>query len=85
MRFIQYIIFLIFMGFHVLQAGEYADAFLLGSQHPHAQSLGFSSVAASVSSGHAMNNPAGFGRITKPRLNLAFKQFGDRGNTDIGE
>ncbi len=75
MRFIQYIIFLIFMGFHVLQAGEYADAFLLGSQHPHAQSLGFSSVAASVSSGHAMNNPAGFGRITKPRLNLVYEQF----------
>ncbi len=67
---------LIITGIASLKAGEYADAFLLASQYPHAQSLGYSSVAATVTSGHAMNNPAGFALIKKPQINMVYEQFG---------
>ena len=60
MRAVRKSIILILLGSHILLAGEYADAFLLASQHPQVQSLGYSSVATRVGSGHALNNPAGF-------------------------
>ncbi|NQV30589.1 MAG: hypothetical protein HQ508_06855 [Candidatus Marinimicrobia bacterium] len=69
------ILCLLYLGISALQAGEYGDAFLLASQYPHAQSLGFSSVAGSVSSGHAMNNPAGFAQNSIPKLNIVYEQF----------
>jgi len=76
MRARFHIVVLIITGIASLQAGEYADAFLLASQYPHAQSLGYSSVAATVTSGHAMNNPAGFALIKKPQFNMVYEQFG---------
>ena len=60
MRAVRKSIILILLGSQILLAGEYADAFLLASQHPQVQSLGYSSVATRVGSGHALNNPAGF-------------------------
>ncbi|MBT6759532.1 MAG: hypothetical protein HOA83_08465 [Candidatus Marinimicrobia bacterium] len=59
-----------------LYSGEYADAFLLASQHPQVQSLGYSSVAARVSSGHALNNPAGLASGDRnSQLSMVYQQF----------
>lgn len=59
----------------VLKAGEYADAFLLASLYPQTQSLGNSTVASAVLSGHALNNPAGFALGSPSRLSLVYDQF----------
>ena len=76
MRVIQKSIFLIAIGAHILFAGEYADAFLLASHHPQVQSLGYSSVAARVGSGHALNNPAGFAIGDRAgHLSLVYQDF----------
>ncbi|MCF6239064.1 MAG: hypothetical protein L3J79_09715 [Candidatus Marinimicrobia bacterium] len=58
-----------------VQAGEYADAFLLASLYPQAQSLGNSTVASNLVNGHAMNNPAGFGQAQSSQVSLVYEQF----------
>ncbi len=63
-----------------LRAGEYADAFLLASYYPQTQSLGYSTVATNVNSGHAMNNPAGFAQSSGSQLVLVYDQFGALSN-----
>ncbi len=68
---------LVFCASSSLQAGEYADAFLLSSHHPHAQSLGFSTVATTLHSGHALSNPAGFGHSKRSSVSLVYDHFSD--------
>ncbi len=69
---------LIFTG---LQAGEYADAFLLASLYPHVQSLGNSTVGAVVNNGHALNNPAGFANSSSAQVSLVYEQFNGLSNS----
>jgi len=74
------------LGFHSAQGGEYADAFLLASQHPQAQSLGYSSVGVKLTAGHAMNNPAGFASgVRKPQAGLMVQQFSGLSMNLVGE
>lgn len=61
----------------VLRAGEYADAFLLSSNYPQVQALGLSSVAAIVTSGHNLNNPAGFALGSASRITMVYENFSD--------
>ena len=57
-------------------AGEYADAFLLASQYPQIQSLGYSTVAVRVGAGHALNNPAGLAANgNNSQVNMVYQQF----------
>jgi len=64
-----------------LWAGEYGDAFLLASQSPQVQSLGYSSVATRVHSGHALNNPAGLGsHHGSTRASLIYQEFSGLSN-----
>jgi len=58
-----------------LQAGEYADAFILASVYPQSQSLGNSTVASHILTGHALNNPAGFAHLPRNHVSLIYDQF----------
>ena len=69
----------------LLLSGEYADAFLLASFHPQVQSMGNSSVALGVVSGHAMNNPAGFGSLGKPNISMVYQDYGGLSSNVGGE
>ena len=93
MRILYSFVLLICMSFETLDAGEYGDAFLLASQHPQVQSLGYSTVAGRVSAGHTMNNPAGLAASgPHSQLSLVYQQFtglsnniGVEGKYPIGE
>ena len=78
-RFFAILILLVSLQNRVLP-GEYADAFLLASHHPHAQSMGYSTVALAVTSGHALNNPAGFAATSNPNISLVYQDFGGLSN-----
>ena len=67
----------------IARAGEYADAFLLASYYPQVQALGYSSVASRVSSGHALNNPAGFAQSQGSHISMVYDQF-DALSSNIG-
>jgi len=80
MRIIHLISLSLVSVFSYVGAGEYADAYLLASHYPQVQSLGYSTVASEVSSGHAMNNPAGIARLNESHLTLVYDQFGGLSN-----
>jgi len=76
MKSIKYIILVTLIYCHSLYAGEYADAFLLASQYPQIQSLGYSTVGVRVNAGHALNNPAGFaGGDRNSQLSMVYQEF----------
>lgn len=58
-----------------LVGGEYADAFLLASLNPQIQSMGHSTAAFAVGSGHALNNPAGLANNPIRNLNMTYDNF----------
>ncbi|NQV14237.1 hypothetical protein HQ531_02180 [bacterium] len=59
----------------LLPGGEYADAFLLASLYPQVQSMGHSTAAFAVGSGHALNNPAGFANGSTSYISMAYENF----------
>ena len=76
MRILVSFVLLIFLSFQSLQAGEYGDAFLLASQYPQVQSLGYSTVAGRVVAGHALNNPAGLSANgNQSQVSMVYQQF----------
>jgi len=76
MKILQQFVFLFLVSLSMLRAGEYADAFLLASQYPQIQSMGFSSVAVQVQSGFALNNPAGFAADGhRSQLSVVYQEF----------
>ena len=76
MRHLLHIGLFLLLSASSLFAGEYADAFLLASQHPQVQSLGYSAIATRIGSGHALNNPAGFaGSGRQHQLSMVYQQF----------
>ncbi len=76
MNLLRWIMYLFLILMTSLQAGEYADAFLLKSLYPQVQSLGHSTVAFPVQDGHALNNPAGFVHGSSSQVSLVYEQFG---------
>ncbi len=63
-----------------IYAGEYADAFMLAGAYPHAQSMGNSTVALSVASGYALNNPAGLAYLSHQQVSMVYDQFNGLSN-----
>jgi hypothetical protein len=93
MRTVISLMLLLLVSYKTLQSGEYGDAFLLASQYPQVQSLGYSTVASRVIAGHALNNPAGLAAsINRPQLSMVYQEFtglsnnlGLEGKYPIGE
>jgi len=76
MRILNLVLLFFLISWQSLSAGEYADAFLLASQYPQIQSMGYSTVATRVGSGFAMNNPAGLAANGQgAQISMLYQQF----------
>ncbi len=76
MRPILSMIICCLVSIQLLFAGEYADAFLLASQHPQIQALGNSTAAVRIGAGNALNNPAGLAAGSRnPQISMVYQQF----------
>ncbi|MCF7822907.1 MAG: hypothetical protein K9N35_01935 [Candidatus Marinimicrobia bacterium] len=75
MKTFSHILFWSIVTSSAIMAGEYADAFLFASIQPQVHSLGNSTVAAVVTSGHALNNPAGFVNGSPAHLAIIYDRF----------